>query len=67
MSKNPLLLIHDTVKFSLWLTKVASQQRVAIASALLNTPEIIIADEPTENIYPQTSLEIMEVMQKQTS
>lgn len=40
------------------------QQRVAIARALLNTPEIIIADEPTGNLDPQTSLEVMEVFRK---
>ncbi|MDG2396426.1 MAG: ATP-binding cassette domain-containing protein [Flavobacteriaceae bacterium] len=35
------------------------QQRIAIARSLLNNPEIIIADEPTGNLDPQTSLEIM--------
>ena len=35
------------------------QQRIAIARALLNKPHLIIADEPTGNLDPQTSQEIM--------
>ena len=39
------------------------QQRIAIARALLNNPELIIADEPTGNLDPQTSVEVMKVLQ----
>ena len=40
------------------------QQRVAIARAIVNRPLLLIADEPTGNLDPETSQDIMEVFKK---
>ncbi|SHJ94424.1 cell division transport system ATP-binding protein [Hathewaya proteolytica DSM 3090] len=59
-----LSMVNLSKKYNALPSKLSGgeQQRVSIARAIVNNPSILIADEPTGNLDPDTAMEIMEIL-----
>ncbi len=56
--------LTDMIDRKVFSLSGGEQQRLCIARAILNTPELIIADEPTGNLDPQSSDEVFQLFQQ---
>jgi len=56
--------LHDRMHYKPSQLSVGQQQRVCIARAVANDPEILLADEPTGSLDPKTSREVLDLLIK---
>ncbi len=59
--------LKDRMHFKPGQLSVGQQQRVCIARALINDPEVLLADEPTGNLDPKTTKEVLNLIFEQTA
>ena len=56
--------LNDKIEDNVYNLSEGEMQRIGIARAIINNPELIIADEPTGNLDPITSEEIVQLLMK---